>query len=51
MYFPGQKLNETDVILQNLSAAQQAMVIAKRQDDDQNKAMVFNFDIVLRQVD
>ena len=51
MYFPGQKLNETDVILQSLSTAQQAMVIAKRQDDDQNKAMVFNFDIVLRQVD
>jgi protocatechuate 3,4-dioxygenase beta subunit len=54
MYFPGQKLNEADLILQNLPAAQRDMVIAKRQaanpaSNDQADAPVFIFDIVLRQ--
>jgi protocatechuate 3,4-dioxygenase beta subunit len=53
MYFPGQKLNEEDLILQNLPAAQRDMVIAKRQagnpdSNDQADAPVFIFDIVLR---
>jgi protocatechuate 3,4-dioxygenase beta subunit len=50
MYFPGQKLNEVDLILQNLPAAQQDMVIAKRKDVGQDETPVFVFDIVLLQV-
>jgi protocatechuate 3,4-dioxygenase beta subunit len=47
MYFPGQRLNEADLILQNLPAAQREMVIAKRQNNEDDKP-VFVFDIVLR---
>jgi protocatechuate 3,4-dioxygenase beta subunit len=48
MYFPQQQLNTADFILQRLSAPEQQMVIAKRQDDENGKP-VFVFDIVLRQ--
>ncbi len=47
MYFPDQKLNEEDLILQNLPAAQRDMVIAKQLSSDKNDAPVFVFDIVL----
>ena len=47
MYFPDQKFNDADLILQNLSAAQQNLVIAKRQANGENDAPVFVFDIVL----
>jgi protocatechuate 3,4-dioxygenase beta subunit len=47
MYFPDQKLNDVDLILQNLPAAQRDMVIAKRQHSAHNDAPIFMFDIVL----
>ena len=50
MYFPDQKLNDADLILQNLPAAQRDMVIAKRQSNDKDDAPVFSFDIVLLKI-
>ncbi|MGD8939131.1 MAG: protocatechuate 3,4-dioxygenase [Gammaproteobacteria bacterium] len=47
MYFPDQKLNDVDLILQNLPTAQRDMVIAKRDHSDPNDAPTFVFDIVL----
>ncbi|MEJ2180679.1 MAG: protocatechuate 3,4-dioxygenase [Gammaproteobacteria bacterium] len=47
MYFPGLDLNKTDRILQNLSEADQDMVISRRQLTDDEEP-VFIFDIVLR---
>ncbi|WP_455208612.1 dioxygenase family protein [Kaarinaea lacus] len=47
MYFPGEELNTEDRILQNLSAADQEMVVAKRQPFSDAEP-IFNFDIVLR---
>ncbi|WP_455219422.1 dioxygenase family protein [Kaarinaea lacus] len=47
MYFPNQDLNNEDRILQNLSKADQDMVISKRQLTDDEEP-VFIFDIVLR---
>ena len=49
MYFPGQKLNAVDLILQNLPAAQRDMVIAIQKDVDLDETPVFVFDIVLLQ--
>jgi protocatechuate 3,4-dioxygenase beta subunit len=48
MYFPGQKLNDVDLILQNLPIEQQDMVVAKRQTNAVDDAPIFIFDIVLR---
>lgn len=50
MYFPNQSLNDTDLILQNLPAEQQSIVISKRQDEKENGIPVFMFDIVLRPI-
>ena len=47
MYFPDNKLNAEDRILQYLPEAEQQMVIAKRQDGESD-VPVFVFDIVLR---
>ena len=47
MYFPGNDLNKTDRILQDLPRAEQAMVISKREPYDSDEP-IFNFDIVLR---
>jgi protocatechuate 3,4-dioxygenase beta subunit len=47
MYFPDEELNREDRILQNLSAADQSMVISKRQPFSDAEP-VFIFDIVLR---
>lgn len=49
MYFPGEKLNADDLILQNLPAAQQPLLIAKRQGNTNNSEPVFVFNIVLQQ--
>jgi protocatechuate 3,4-dioxygenase beta subunit len=48
MYFPDQKLNYGDLILQNLPAAQRDMVVAKCRASDKYNAPAFVFDIVLR---
>lgn len=50
MYFPKHRLNDSDLILQNLPTQQQLMVIAKLQDEKENGVPVFIFDIVLRPV-
>jgi len=47
MYFPGNKYNSHDLILQNLSDADQQMVISKPVTK-QNSADSFQFDIVLQ---
>ncbi|MGD8569904.1 MAG: protocatechuate 3,4-dioxygenase [Gammaproteobacteria bacterium] len=47
MYFPGQKLNDQDGILQHLSPAEQRMVISKRKFGNEDEP-VYVFDIVLR---
>jgi protocatechuate 3,4-dioxygenase beta subunit len=47
MYFPDQKLNAADLILQNLPESQRSMVIAKRQTSEKDGSPVFIFDIVL----
>ena len=47
MYFPDNKYNASDLILQNLSNIDQQMVISKRQDKGGNET-VYRFDIVLR---
>lgn len=49
MYFPGDKYNASDLILQNLSKADQSLVIAKRVDNFQDRQS-FHFDIVLAPV-
>ena len=48
MYFPEQELNKIDRILQDLSKADQDMVVAKRQLVGDDEEPVFIFDIVLR---
>jgi protocatechuate 3,4-dioxygenase beta subunit len=53
MYFPGQTLNEIDRILQSHSPAEQKMLIATEQSDDNDANStdgnrIFVFDIVLR---
>jgi protocatechuate 3,4-dioxygenase beta subunit len=48
MYFPDQKLNYGDLILQNLPAAQRDMVMAKCRSSDKYNAPAFVFDIVLQ---
>lgn len=50
MYFPDQKLNNVDLILQNLPAAQRDMVIAKQSSNGKTNAQVFVFDIVLLKI-
>ena len=47
MYFPDQALNKEDSILQNMPLAQQPMVIAKQQANNDSDEAVFEFDIVL----
>ncbi|WP_455209681.1 dioxygenase family protein [Kaarinaea lacus] len=50
MYFPDQKLNDVDLILQNLPKAQRDMVVAKKQPNDEDDVPVFVFDIVLLKI-
>lgn len=47
MYFPGDKLNEVDRLLQRKSEAEQARMIAKQDPKDKN---TFHFEIVIAEV-
>ena len=47
MYFPGQALNEVDLILQQHSAAEQKQLIASRDNANTDAIPVFRFDIYL----
>jgi protocatechuate 3,4-dioxygenase beta subunit len=53
MYFPENELNESDLILQSLTQAQQLRVIAQKRHGDQqglNRVPQYDFDIVLVKV-
>jgi protocatechuate 3,4-dioxygenase beta subunit len=47
MYFPGNKYNDSDLILQNLSSADQKLVVSTRMDESANEN-IYRFDIVLK---
>ena len=46
-YFPGNKYNDSDLILQNLSSADQKLVVSTRMDESANEN-IYRFDIVLK---
>jgi protocatechuate 3,4-dioxygenase beta subunit len=48
MYFPGERLNDIDGILQNLPAPLQKMVISQREEASDTNDPVYVFDIILR---
>ena len=47
MYFPGQKLNETDLLLQRKNTRERALMVAKKIKDDPE---TYEYDIVLAKV-